>query len=133
MPEHNVFNVPSSLVAKQIDFMVEDAKRRLEEKGFKREELDKKDSDFTGRFKDDAVRQVRLMFILSRIAKEENVEINDNDIEEAYKAISVQTAQGLDKVKDYYHKEGLEESLREKIKEDKTIKFLLEKAEIVEV
>ena len=65
--DDNTFSVPSSLVKRQIHLMTENAKAKLLQKGFKKEELDKKDDEFTGRFKDDALKQVRLLFILDSI------------------------------------------------------------------
>lgn len=133
LTDENKFGVPQGLVRRQLDFMVEDAKRRLKEKGFKKEELDKKDNEFKERFKDDAARQVRLMFILDTIAKNEDIKVEANDLDEAYKSISAETSETLDKVKEYYKKEELIDNLKEKIKEGKTIKFILDNAEVTEV
>ncbi|MBI5143690.1 MAG: trigger factor [Candidatus Omnitrophica bacterium] len=131
--DDNIFQVPPSLINRQLDFMVEDAKSRLEEKGFKREELDKKNSEFRGKFKDDAPRQVRLFFLLDEIARIENISVSENDLEEAYKAIAAQTGETAEKVKDYYKKKGLVDSLKDKLKEEKTTKFLFANAEIKDV
>lgn len=133
LTDENKFGVPPSLARRQLDFMVEDAKRRLQEKGFKKVDLDKKDDEFKNKFKDDAVRQVRLMFILDSIARDEDIKVSADDVEEAYKSISNETGQALEKVKDYYKKEGLADSLKEKIKEEKTIKSLLDNAQVIEV
>lgn len=130
--DENVFAVPSSFVARQLDHMVEDAKKRLGEKGFKREELDKKDKEFKEKFKNDAARQVRLLFILNEIANIEKIESNDEDLKEYYRSISAQSGKTEDDVRNYYEKEGLVDSLKEKLREGKTIQFLLSKAEIIE-
>lgn len=130
--DDNVFAVPRGLVSRQINYMTEDAKRRLKGKGFKKEDLDKRDNEFAQKFKEDAVRQVRLIFIMDDIARAEGIEVNDKDVEDAYNAIVHQTGNTIEKVKEYYEKEGLIDSLRENIKEEKAIKFLLEKAEVTE-
>jgi trigger factor len=131
--EENSFSVPSTLVKKQIQLMTENAKAKLTQKGFKREELDKKDEEFTGRFKDDAVRQVRLLFILDRIAKDEGIEASEKDLGNAYKSISLQTGKSEEEVKKYYEKENLVDNLLERVREEKTIEFLIKNAEINEV
>ncbi|MDP3804524.1 MAG: hypothetical protein Q8Q87_03110, partial [Candidatus Omnitrophota bacterium] len=59
--------------------------------------------------------------------------VGASDLDEAYKSISAETSETLDKVKDYYKKEELVNNLREKIKEGKTIKFLLDNAEVTEI
>lgn len=126
------FAVPESYVKRQLDLMVEDSKRRLMQKGFRREDLDKKDSEFIEKFKEDATRQVRLLFVLDEIARGEKIEVSKEDLSNAYKAIAAQTEKTEDEVRNYYEKEGLEENLTEKIREEKTIEFLVKSADITE-
>lgn len=130
--DDNVFPVPANFIKRQTDFMVENSKKRLEEKGFKREELDKKDSEFRSKCKDDAVRQVRLLFILDEIAKAENIEASEGDIDNAYKSIAMQANTTADEVRKHYEKEDMADNLLEKIREEKTISFLLKSADIAE-
>ncbi|MDO8536426.1 MAG: trigger factor [Candidatus Omnitrophota bacterium] len=130
--EDNSFSVPSALVKKQMHMMSENAKARLLEKGFKKEDLDKKDAELEERFKDDAQKQVRLLFILDKIARDEGVKVDDKDIEGAYKSISIRSGKSEKEVKDHYEKEELVDNLMERIREEKTIEFLLKSAEIKE-
>ncbi|MBN2453784.1 MAG: trigger factor [Candidatus Omnitrophica bacterium] len=130
--DDNVFQVPSGFVARQLKHMVDDAKRRLLERGFNKEELDKKDKEFSDKFRDDAVRQVRLIFILDEIADKEKVEVSDEDVVNAYKAVSLQSGKPEAEIKAYYEKEGLVESLKEKIREGKTVKFLLDNSTVTD-
>jgi trigger factor len=128
----NVFTVPSSFVTRQLDYMVEDAKRRLMEKGFKKEDLDKRDGEFKERFKNDAVRQVRLIFILDEIATREHVKVAEDDLNGAYKAMAAQSGKTEEEVRAYYETQDLVDSLADKIREGKTIRFLLDSAKITE-
>lgn len=130
--EENSFAVPSALVKRQTHMMVENSKARLMEKGFKKEDLDKRDKELEERFKDDALKQVRLLFILDRIAKDEGIKAEEKDIEDAYKSISIRSGKSEKEIKDYYEKEGLVDNLLERIKEEKTIAFLLKSAVISE-
>ncbi len=131
--DDNVFAVPSGFVARQLDFMVEDAKRHMMEKGFKKEDLDKRNDEFKGKFKDDAVRRVRLLFILDEIATDEKMETTDDDLGQAYRSIASQAGKDETFVKDHYEKEGQVDNLKDKIREEKTIRFLLDNAKTVEV
>ena len=130
--DDNNFAVPSALVKRQIHMMVENAKTRLLEKGFKKEDLDKKDGELEERFKDDALKQVRLLFILDRIAGEEGIKADEKDLEDAYKSISIRSGKSEKEVRGHYEAEGLADNLLERIKEEKTINFLLKSAEIKE-
>jgi len=131
--DENNFSVPSLLVKKQIRLMTENAKAKLMQKGFKAEELDKKEEEFAGRFKDDAVRQVRLLFILDKIAALEGIGSDEKDLENAYKSISIQSGKTEQEVKNYYEKENLTDNLLERIREERTIEFLLKNAEVKEI
>ncbi|MDD5136657.1 MAG: trigger factor [Candidatus Omnitrophica bacterium] len=128
--EDNVFAVPSNFVARQLDFMVEDAKKHLMQKGFKKEDLDKKDNEFKERFKGEAVRKVRLLFILDSIGREEKIEAADGDLIDAYKTISAQSGKGEEEVRQFYEREDLVEDLKDKIREGKVIQFLLQNADV---
>ena len=130
--DDNSFAVPSALVKKHIRMMSENAKARLLEKGFKKEDIDKKGGELEERFKDDALKQVRLLFILDRIAKDEGIKTDEKDLEDAYKSISIRSGKSEKEVKDHYETEKLVDNLLERIREEKTISFLLKSAEIKE-
>ncbi|MDD5422445.1 MAG: trigger factor [Candidatus Omnitrophota bacterium] len=132
LSDDNVFPVPAGYVERQLAFMVDNAKERLLEKGFKKEDLDKKDSEFRDKFKNDAVRQVRLLFILDDIANAEKIDVNEEDLKVAYASIAAQTGKVEDAVKEYYAKEGLVDNLIEKLREGKTIQFLVKNAQVTE-
>lgn len=126
------FKVPSGFVTRQLGLMVEDAKKRLESKGIKREDIDKRDAELKERFKPDAERQVKLLFILDAIADAEKIEASDEDLAEAYKSMAAQAEKTEDFVREYYEKEGLVDNLRDKIREGRTIRFLIDNAKITD-
>lgn len=130
--DDNAFPVPQGLVARQTELMVHDAHERLMAKGFKKEDLAKRDGEFAAKFKEDAARHVRLMFILDAIASAEHIEPQPADLEKAFGSIAERASQPVEKVRAYYEKEGLVENLTEKIREEKTIRWLLDHAKIAE-
>lgn len=132
LTDDNVFTVPPSLVKTQLKYMVENAKDKLAEKGFDRKELDQKDNDLSEKFKDDAVRQVRLLFILDEIATAEKIDVSQADVDDAYKAIATQTGKSETEIKEYYEKQDLVDRLSDKLREGKAVKFLLDNAQITE-
>ncbi|MBU1038509.1 MAG: trigger factor, partial [Candidatus Omnitrophica bacterium] len=70
--------------------------------------------------------------ILDAIADKEKIEVNDEDLISAYGMIASQSGETEDAVKAYYIKEGLVDSLKDKIREGKTVKFLLDNSNITE-
>ena len=69
---------------------------------------------------------------MDEIANIEKIESNDEDLKESYRTISAQSGKTEDEVRNYYEKEDLVDSLKEKLREGKTIQFLLGKAEITQ-
>lgn len=128
----NAFAVPSSFAARQLDFMVEDAKHHLMSKGFKKEDLDKKNDELKGKFKDESVRKVRLLFILDDIANQEKIAVSEEDLNDAYKAISAQSGKSENEIRAHYEKEDIVDNLKDKIREGKVVQFLIKNAEITE-
>ena len=131
--DDHVFKVPSSFIERQLDVMVEDSKKRLEEKGFKKEDLDKRDREFRDKFMHDAERQVRLLFILDSIATAEHIDASEDDMKSAYQSMAAQAGKTEEFVRGYYEKQDLVDNLRDKIREGKTIRFLLDNAKMSEV
>ena len=130
--DDNKFGVPSGIVKRQLEQMVENAKHRLLEKGFKKDDLDKKDDEFRAKFKDDAEKRVRLLFILDAVAAAEKIEVADGDVAEAYKVISEQTGKSEDEIKAHYEREDIVADLKEQLKEGKAIEFLVKNAKVTE-
>lgn len=130
--DDNDFAVPGGFVKRQLDYMVENAKRHLMEKGFRKEDLDKKDEEFRGKFGIDAVRRVRLLFILDAVARAEKIDVEDKDVGEAYKAIASQTGKTEEEVKTHYEGEELVDDLKEQLREGKVIEFLVKNAKVTE-
>ncbi len=130
--DDNDFAVPGGFVKRQLAYMVENAKRHLAEKGFKKEDLDKKDEEFKGKFGIDALRRVRLLFILDAIARAEKIDVGEKDVEEAYKAVAAQTGKSEAEVKAHYESEELIDDLKEQLREGKTIEFLVKNAKVTE-
>ena len=71
-------------------------------------------------------------FILDEISAKEGIKATDEDVEERFKKIALSAARSVEDVKKYYENEGLMEGLREDIREDKALEFLLKEAEIAE-
>lgn len=69
---------------------------------------------------------------MDQIACAEHIEALDKDLEGAYKSISLQAGKSAEEVKGYYEKEGMVDNLLERIREEKTIEFLLKNADIKE-
>ena len=128
----NKFLVPESIVARQKEVFIKRLESELIEKGIKKEDADKKIKELDSKITEDARDKVRLYFILDAIAEKEKVGVREEDVNASLKAIADSAGQKPEDVRNYYEKENLLDGLKEEIKEDKALEFLLKEADIVE-
>jgi len=131
--EKNPFEAPSSMVERQIEFMVADTQRVLLSQGSSLEKLGIPADTMKENYRDEAEKQVKCSLLIEVIAKKEDITVGDEEVEEKLKEIARANNQEVEKVRDFYRKQGLWEGLKTKLLENKTLDFLLERAKIVEV
>ncbi|MFC1594371.1 trigger factor [Candidatus Omnitrophota bacterium] len=87
-------DVPKASVEKQLEYMVRQAKENLAQQGMKKEDLEKKEEELQKRLRDDAVKSVKIFFILEKIAESENIAISkEHDFSRAVIEFLLQEAQ----------------------------------------
>jgi len=131
--EKNPFESPSSMVERQIEFMIADTQRVLLSQGSSLEKLGIPADTMKENYRDEAEKQVKCSLLIEVIAKKEDITVGDEEVEEKLKEIARANNQEVEKVRDFYRKQGLWEGLKTKLLENKTLDFLLERAKIVEV
>ncbi len=77
-----------------------------------------------------AERRVRIRLMLERIASQEGIEIDDAEVEATLGRIALHTGRDVAEVKKFYDEHDLRETLKSQLRNDKTMKLLLEKAHI---
>ena len=124
------FDLPESIVQKRLQRMVQDARDNMLKQGFSKEEVSGKEEEFRNKFIDEARRQVKVAFILDTIAEMENVETNETDVDDRFEKMSKQTRQPIDRIREYYTKNNLIDSLNAELRNQKVIDFVKANAEI---
>jgi FKBP-type peptidyl-prolyl cis-trans isomerase (trigger factor) len=84
----------------------------------------------TSRTREMAQKQVRTFLILEKIAAQEGIAVSDEEVEGRLKEISERGQQKFDAVKRSYEKNGLIPEIKGGILTEKTLSFLLEKANV---
>jgi trigger factor len=128
--QKNSFEVPESLVLEQSKALVSDTKSRLAAQGMTIDSLGASEEKLQEDYRETAMRQVRTFLILEKIAGQEEITVTDEEVEGRLREISERTRQKIDVVKRYYEKNGLIPELKAGILTNKTLNFLLEKANI---
>jgi trigger factor len=126
----NSFEVPESMVDEQAKTLVSNTKLRLATQGLALKNLNVSEEKLQEDYREMAKKQVRTFLILEKIASQEGISVTDDETMERLKGISERTNQKLDVVKRYYEKNELIPELKTGIITDKTLNFLLQKAEI---
>ncbi len=128
--EANPFEVPESLVEEQAKAMVSDTKLRLAAQGVVLKNLGVSEEKLQGDYRDMAQKQVKTFLILEKIANQEGITVTDEEADHRLKEISERMRQPFDAMKRYYEKNGLLPEVKAGILRDKTLNFLLEKANV---
>jgi trigger factor len=128
--EGNPFEVPESLVEEQAKAMVSDTKLRLAAQGVVLKNLGVSEEKLQGDYRAMAQKQVKTFLILEKIASQEGIAVADEEADGRLKEISERMHQPFDAVKRYYEKNNLLPEVKAGILRDKTLNFLLEKANV---
>jgi len=132
--ERNPVEVPDTLIDRQLEMMLENAKQRLQSQRLSLEMMGMSEEQYKLRFRTNAEVQVKGALLLEALAKQLNVTVEDADLQARYRELAEQNGQEVEVIEKYYlrqpeRKEGLAHQLRE----EKAVDFLSEKAIVTEV
>lgn len=132
--EKNDLEVPEAMVDRQVSLMLENTKQRLQSQRLSLEMMGMTEEGYKEQFREVARDQVKGALLLDTIAEKHKLEATDEDVAAQVKEIAAATHQDADKVANLYRtNERAKESLSTQIREDKAIKFLLERAKVTEL
>ena len=121
----NDFEVPESLVDRQIDLRLERGLRALAAQGMKMEDMKKMDLQrLRAGQRDQAVQDVKSSLLLGRIAELEHIEVSEDELDKEFEALARQSEQSLEAVRTRLTQDGGVDRIRNKIRSEKTLDFL---------
>ncbi|MGE4233858.1 MAG: trigger factor [Bacteriovoracia bacterium] len=124
----NPFEVPNALIDSQYEYLVKENSYMLQREGVDLNNLPK---ELQERFKSLAEDQVRASLILNQIGSEQEIKVEPADFEFEYKKMAEKMNLPIEQVQSFY--DGDEEGkkqLRHRIKETRTIDWLLSKVKV---
>ena len=133
--EMNPFDVPRGLVRAEADGMLQQQMRQFAGMGQKmpRISLENLGEDAQQQFLSQAEIMVRRALILEAVAEQAEVEVTDADLEEKIAEMAAEIGQQPAAVKGLLMKQGGMDGLKNRIREEKTVNTILERANSVEV
>ncbi len=124
------FPLPETLLEDHLKYLIEREKEWLERKG-KRVTIS--EEELREKYKKEAERFVKAHLLLLEIAKKEELTVTNEDFYREFLKEAIQMGVSVDKVQEYYEKNNLMHSLRDRILVDKAMEKLYEYANIEEV
>jgi trigger factor len=122
------FEVPETVVQRQIDSRLDRLLRHYAQQGVKTEDLRR--LDFNGlreANREAAINEVKASLILDRIADMENVTVSDGEVDNEVLLMSIQGREPYDSVRERLERDGGIERIREQMRREKTGNVLYEK------
>ena len=123
--KRNDFEVPESLVDRQIDLRLERGLRALAAQGMKMEDMKKMDLPrLRGGQRDQAVQDVKSSLLLERIAELEKIDVGEDELNHELEALAHQSKQTSEAVRARLTQDGGLDRIRNRIRSEKTLDFL---------
>jgi trigger factor len=122
------FEVPPSLLRQEHEDLLRDQMERYRQMGLDPAHMDA--DKMLEVLQPMAERRVKLSLILDRIAAQEDLAVDEAEEDAALARIAVNSGRDVAEVKRFYEEHGLKGSLRRRLRHDKTMKLLLDNAEI---
>jgi trigger factor len=123
--KRNDFEVPESLVDRQIDVRLERGLRALAAQGMKVEDMKKMDLPrLRAGQREQAVQDVKSSLLLDRIAELEGISASEDDLDREIESLARQTKQAPEAVRARLTQDGGLDRIRNRIRSEKTLDFL---------
>ena len=130
LEDNNQFELPESLVERQLQIRVQRLIRDLSRQGINPQRLDVDWSKIREDQQQQAVRDVKGSLILEYISDQENVAVSDEEIQAEIEKIATETNRPIEKVREVLSRDSGLERLRGQIRNKKTLDLLQEKAHV---
>jgi trigger factor len=125
---------PKSMVKKETDNAVNEMTYNLQAQGLKLEQYyqltNTTEEDMRKNFEERSVESVKQQLVLAEIADRENINVTEEEIDEEFDKLSKYYQMEKDQLKQIFMVQGQTEALRNSIKFEKVLNFLMSKAVI---
>ncbi|MGM0419686.1 MAG: trigger factor [Bacillota bacterium] len=122
--------VPETLVEQELDMMMQQMAQNLQSQGIDLEDYFKYMGSSQDEWREDnkeqAAKRAKNNLVLEAIADQENIEITDEEVDEKIKEIAEAHEQDFEQIKAFMQMQGQLDTLKDGLRMEKTIDFLLE-------
>jgi trigger factor len=123
--QRNDFEVPESLVERQVDLRLDRGLRALAAQGMRAEDIKKMDINrLRAGQRDQAVQEVKASLLLEKIAEEEKIEVSGEEIDREIEALAKQSKQSPEAIRTRLTEDGALSRIQARLRSEKTLEFL---------
>jgi trigger factor len=126
------FELPECLVESEIHNAMEQIKQNLVRSGSNKEKAGLDEAKLREDLTPASERKVKEMLILGEIAKKEDLTVDEAELSEGFREMSLSIGQEPETLRKYYEAKDLVETFRGKLLEEKTLNYLVKGAKIIE-
>jgi trigger factor len=126
------FDLPERLSNRQINMVTTNRVLELYRRGVPPQEAEKMMDDLKTSSREDAINELKLAFVMEKLAEEIEVEVSEGEINSQIAAIARRQGQRFDRVRDQLAKQGSLTTLYLRLRDDKILDELIGKANVTE-
>jgi trigger factor len=126
--ERNPVELPESLVAREVSAMEAELHQTLEAGGLTHEDASERVKQSAEDLKTRAEKRARTALIVDALADQEKIEIDDGQMGSRIAEIVTQSGRNRDRAAEFYRKEENREALRQSMRREKALDFILSRA-----
>ncbi|HTL28753.1 MAG TPA: trigger factor [Tepidisphaeraceae bacterium] len=131
--DNTPIELPTKLSDRQADRVVNRRAVDLMMRGMPREQIEAQLDQLRGGAKEEAVRELKLFFILQKIANDQNADVDEAELNGRIAMLAAQRGQRPEKMKQTMAKDGSLQNLYIQMREQKAVDKILEQAQIEDV
>jgi len=128
--KENEFEVPPSLIERQIFYMMADTQKRMTSAGMEEKNAMELSFKMHDKFKDEAVKTVKTFLLLKKIAQKESFIVEESDTEKHIQELAVKYGRDYELLKKTYENEENKDNLKVELIQKKVFDFIEQSANI---
>ena len=128
--KENDFEVPPSLIEKQIFYMMADTQKRMTSAGMDENSAMELSFKMHDKFKEEAEKVVKSFLLLKKIAQKEAIEVEEADLDKHIRGLAEKHRRDYGQIRTAFEKEDRKDSLRTELIHKKVFDFIEQKANI---
>jgi trigger factor len=130
LTDANNFDVPPAMVDSHLQLLMEELRIQAAYRGRDARSIRYSEAQMAD-LRQRAEFAARASIILDAVARSEGIEVTDDDLEAKYQEIADMRGQRVEAIRGYFKKDNAVEELRKRLLEERTLEWLLERAELV--